>query len=115
SVPGAIISSAFINPGSGLTSFSKSSPDRRATVLHSRTFSLSLAGSPHPCFGVCERNLGLRQRPRPNQGARRLRSARGGAPALGRQRRPRGLPQRGALAALPATLHRGDHTAQAVL
>ena len=39
-VPGAIISNAFINPGSGLASVSKSSPDRRGTVTHFRAFPL---------------------------------------------------------------------------
>src|SRR5205807_2695689 len=42
-VPGAIISSAFINPGSARTSESKSSPVRSATALQFRVFSISLA------------------------------------------------------------------------
>src|SRR5271165_2244646 len=42
-VPGAIISNALISPGSGLTSLSRSSPVRGATILDSRTFSVALA------------------------------------------------------------------------
>ena len=53
---GAIISSALIKPGSGLTSLSRSSPDRGATILHSRAFSNPLAArtldaSPYGTWG----------------------------------------------------------------
>ena len=47
-VPGAIISSAFINPGSALTSESNSSPDRSATTLQFTPFSVSLAAPGAP-------------------------------------------------------------------
>src|ERR1700723_3841347 len=62
-VPGATISSAFINPGSGRASLSKSSPDLDGTTRDFRAFRLALA----PPRGVTRRWLGRGGRsPRPS-------------------------------------------------
>src|SRR3977135_879789 len=105
-VPGAIISRALISPGSGLTSLSKSSPDRGATIFHSRAFSVPLAA---PTGGR-----------RAGSGGRRGGGALGdrqlsAAGAAGRQSDREGLAQPRDLAGAGAALRRGDHLAEPVL
>src|SRR5271165_365428 len=107
-VPGAIISSALMSPGSGLTSLSRSSPDRGATVLNSRAFSDLLARPSRPA----EASIGHQSDSRGPAGSG---SAGATAGRPGGQRRRQRLPQRGDLARTLAAACRRDHALQAVL
>src|SRR2546421_3472341 len=94
-VPGAIISSAFISPGSALTSESNSSPVRSATTFDSRVFTVCLALAGGAWKASCN-GLGAGSGPR-------------------RQRQRERLRQRLRLACPLAAARRGDHLATAVL
>src|SRR6516165_7707681 len=94
-VPGAIISRAFIKPGSALPSVSISSPDRRATVFDSRAFTIPLASPPAPARS---RSGGDRVPPRALAGHRQRQRSR----------------QRGRLAGPRPAVHRRDRRAAAV-
>src|SRR6185437_1718959 len=95
-VPGATISSALTNPGSGRASVSNSSPDREATTSHSTAFSLFLS-TPSPVRRVrIDAFDGSREgkpefgvtRPAPD-GVSRWEAPRRGPPGESRLRAPR--------------------------
>ena len=112
-VPGAIISSALIRPGSGLTSLSKSSPDRGATIPHSRALSISLA-PPTQAPRAARAGRGTLRRPP----ERRCPQPSGGARPAGRappQRERERLAQARRLTRRAAAAGRRDHALAAVL
>src|SRR5271166_1759307 len=109
-VPGAIISSALIRPGSGLTSLSKSSPDRGATIPHSRALSISLAPPTRRADGACAARSG--ERGSAGAGCPETGTGRGArAPERVRER----LAQARRLARRAAAVGRRDHALAAVL